>query len=216
MKLFVWVFHGVIEKDNEKAVIDISNRVLAEAGYDERFTEDDNKKFYGLKWYEYFERLLPGAPHKEHLDLQAACFQFAEENLDILAKHIKPNDHAVEVLSEISKTDNQQIVISNTRQLDLIWFLESVGLKQFFVDQTIIGVNAHQTHASKSDALRAYLEDAYFDKIVVIGDSEGDLQLGRDVNATTYFYKHPNREHENTNNADHIINDLRTVLNELI
>lgn len=215
MKLFVWDFHGVLEKDNEKAVIDISNRVLANAGYAERFTEADNEKYYGLKWYQYFERLLPDQPGEEHLALQVACFTFAENNLDILAKHIKPNDHAIEVLSEISKTNHQQIVISNTRQLDLIWFLESIDIKKFFDEDHIIGVNAHQTHASKVEALQAHLDSTTYDKIIVIGDSEDDLKLGKAVHAITYFYKHPHREHENTENADHIIKDLRSVLQEL-
>jgi phosphoglycolate phosphatase-like HAD superfamily hydrolase len=189
--------------------------VLANAGYVERFTEDDNERFYGLKWYQYFERLLPDISNKEHLALQAACFKFAEDNLDILAKHIKPNDHVIEVLSQIAKTSNQQIVISNTRQSDLIWFLNSIGIKDFFDDKHIIGVNAHQTHASKTDALKTHLEGISFDAIVVIGDSEDDLKLGKDVGAITYFYKHPHREHENTENADYIIKDLRTVLEQL-
>lgn len=39
MILFVWDFHGVLEKDNEKAVVDISNQVLSEAGFKEKFTQ---------------------------------------------------------------------------------------------------------------------------------------------------------------------------------
>ncbi len=212
MKLFVWDFHGVLEKDNEKAVVDISNRVLAAAGYKERFTDEDNERFYGLKWYEYFERLLPNAPAGEHLKLQADCFKMAEENLGILARHIKPNDHAHEVLEEIARAGHQQIVISNSRQSDLAWFLDAVGLRQFFDDAHIIGVNAHQTHQTKADALRFHLKGLEFDKIIVIGDSEDDLKLGRAVGATTYFYKHPHRHHEDTKLADHIIKDLRKVL----
>jgi phosphoglycolate phosphatase-like HAD superfamily hydrolase len=216
MKLFVWDFHGVLEKDNEKAVIDISNQILKDSGYIERFTEADNEKYYGLKWYQYFQKLLPNLPGEKHQELQAACFEYAEQNLNILTKHIKPNDYAINVLSEISKTNNQQIVISNTRQSDLVWFLESIKIRKFFNDNHIIGVNAHQTHSSKTDALQMHLKNTVFDKIVVIGDSEDDLKLGKSVNAVTYFYKHPHREHENTENADHIINDLRIVLQELL
>jgi phosphoglycolate phosphatase-like HAD superfamily hydrolase len=212
MKLFVWDFHGVLEKDNEKAVIDISNQVLEQAGYSERLTEEDNERFYGLIWYQYFERLLPRLSKDECLALQAACFKFAEDNLHILAKHIKPNDHAVDVLAEIADSGNQQIVISNTRQSDLIWFLDSIGIKKFFDEAHIIGVNAHQTHSSKGDALKAHLKGMKLDQIIVIGDSEDDLRLGKDVGATTYFYKHPHRNHENAHNADYIIKDLRTVL----
>ncbi len=215
MKLFVWDFHGVLEKDNEKAVIEISNHVLAEAGYKERFTDEDNERWYGLKWYEYFERLLPNLSAEEHLKLQAACFKFAQENLAVLAKHVKPNDHAHEVLEHIARAGHQQIVISNSRQADLIWFLNAVGLRQFFDDAHIIGVNAHQTHQTKIDALKAHLKDSEFDQIIVVGDSEDDLKLGRAAQATTYFYKHPHRHHEDNELADHVIKDLRQVLGEI-
>lgn len=215
MQLFVWDFHGVLEKDNEKAVIDISNQVLKQAGYKERFTDADNHKLYGSKWYQYFEYLLPELGKKAHMALQAACFKFEDDNPEALQKHIKANDYAVEVLTKIGQSDNQQIVISNTRPADLVWFLQSVGLKQFFDDAHIIGVNAHQTHGSKAEALKSHLQDKHFDKIIVIGDSEGDLKLGKDVGATTYFYRHAYRDHEDTQNADHIIRDLRAVLDEL-
>ena len=215
MKLFVWDFHGVLEKDNEKAVIDISNQILAKAGYKERFSQEDNERLYGLKWYQYFEHLLPGLNTAEHLALQAACFEFAEENLHLIAGHIRLNDHAGDVLERIAKSPHQQIVISNTRPDDLVWFLDTVGITKWFDQAHIIGVNAHQTHQSKLDALKAFLAGKRFDRIIVIGDSVSDLKLGRQVSATTYFYKHPHRRHEDTTYADHVITDLRAVLKEL-
>jgi phosphoglycolate phosphatase-like HAD superfamily hydrolase len=215
MKLFVWDFHGVLEKDNEKAVIEISNHILADAGFKERFTEEDNERFYGLKWHQYFERLLPNLSHEECIELQAKCFRYAEKRLDILAKYIKPNDHAIDVLSKIADQGHQQIVISNSRQSDLIWFLKSVGAEKFFDEQHIVGVNAHQKHGSKSDALKDYLRGKQFDQIVVIGDSEDDMKLGSTVKGTTYFYKHPHRTHEDTRYANYIIKDLREVLDEV-
>lgn len=215
MVLFIWDFHGVLEKDNEKAVIDISNKVLARAGFKERFTHEDNERYYGLKWYQYFEKLLPNLTHQEHIELQSECFKFTEKNPDILSKHIKPNDHAVEVLSIIAASGNIQIVISNTRQSDLIWFLNSIGVKHFFNDENIIGVNAHQTHKIKVDALTEFVKDFKPTKTIVIGDSEADLKMGKTVGAITYFYKHPHREHEDTKNADYVIKDLRVILKEL-
>jgi phosphoglycolate phosphatase-like HAD superfamily hydrolase len=215
MKLFVWDFHGVLEKDNEKAVIDISNSVLAEAGHRERFTNEDNEKYYGLKWYQYFEHLLPNCSHEEHLKLQNRCFAYTEQHLNVLAKYIKPNDHAIEVLTRIHDTGHIQIVISNTRQKDLIWFLEAVGIRQFFDEDHIVGVNAHQKYGTKLDVLKQYLKDKMFDMIVVIGDSDDDLIMGKSIGGMTYFYKHPHRVHNKTKFADHITNDLRDVLQEL-
>lgn len=192
-KLFIWDFHGVLEKDNEKAVVEISNKILAEEGYTERFTEQDNERLYGLKWYQYFERLSPRFSNQECLDLQAECFKLTENDPSILLKNIKTNDNVIEVLTKIDESDGQQIVVSNTRQQDLIWFLNAINAKQFFYGENIIGVNAHQTHETKLYAVQDYLKDKTFSQIIVIGDSESDLELGRAIGATTYFYKHPGK-----------------------
>ena len=54
MKLFVWDFHGVLEKDTEYGVVSVSNKVLEINGYSERFTFDEVKSLYG-KWTEMDE-----------------------------------------------------------------------------------------------------------------------------------------------------------------
>lgn len=214
MKLFVWDFHGVLEKDNDLAVLDISNRVLEQHGHSERFSEDANRAYYGLKWYEYFERLLPGLSHEEHLALQAACFEFAEENLDVLARHIKPNDHAKDVLAAIHDAKHDQILLSNTRPHDLLWFVDTVGLQTYLPKEKIFGVNAHEKHGVKSDALAHYLDGKTFDDIVIIGDSESDMALKDIRGGTTYFYSHPHITLKSKVTADYIITDLREILKE--
>lgn len=215
MKLFVWDFHGVLEKDNEKAVYIITNRVLKNFGYKERLSEKQNDEYLGLKWYQYFEMLMPELPIEKCMELQAGCFKYAEEHKQIIADSIKANDYAIEILQIIKDSGNQQIMISNTRPDDLMWYLNAVGIKQFFNKSRIVGVNAHQTHRSKSDALRSYLSDKKFSDIIAIGDSESDLALGKEFNAITYYYRHPDRQHEDTKNADYVINDLRDILKEI-
>ena len=215
MKLFVWDFHGVLEKDNEKAVIEISNRVLENENFKERFTDEDNDRYYGLKWYQYFENLLPSLSKEECLKLQAKCLDNQSKNKSIISSIIKPADYAIQVVQNIKDSGHEQIVISNTRNEDIIWFLESVNLRDFFNDNQIFGINSHQTNSSKIDFLKNYLNGKKFDDIISIGDSEGDLELGKTVNGTTYYYRHPNRKHEKTTKADYFIHDLREVLNEL-
>lgn len=215
MELFVWDFHGVLEKDNDLAVLDISNAVLEQKGHTVRFTAENNQEYYGLKWYQYFERLLPDLSKEDHMALQAACFKFAEENLHVLAKHIKPNDHAKEVLTKINEVGHDQILLSNTRPHDLIWFVETVGLRSVLPNDKVVGVNAHEKHGTKLDALREYLEGKSFDKIVIIGDSESDMALQQAKGGITYFYSHPHIELKKAVKADFIITDLREVLNEI-
>lgn len=215
-KLFVWDFHGVLEKDNELAVLEISNQVLEQAGYKERFSEEDNRRYYGLKWYEYFECLLPELSHEEHVALQQACFDYAYHNLHILEKYLKPNDYAVDVLAAIRAMGHDQIVLSNTRPSDLLWFIQAVHIKEYFRPEAIIGVNAHERHGDKQAALRHYLQ-VYgpFRNVLIIGDSESDMQLKAVTGGVAYFYTHPHVAPPQNTSADHVINDLRMLLREL-
>lgn len=215
MKLFVWDFHGVLEKDNDLAVFEITNSILEQTGHSERLNEKTNREFYGLKWFQYFERLLPDLTTEQHHALQAACFEFCEKNLDVLAKYIKPSDYSVEVLRAINNAGHDQIILSNTRPHDLLWFVSTVGIKEFFPDKKIIGVNAHQKHGAKEDALGEYLKDSNFEDIVIIGDSQSDIDLEKVAGGTTYFYSHPHIELKQRPKAHHIISDLREILNEV-
>jgi phosphoglycolate phosphatase-like HAD superfamily hydrolase len=215
VKLFVWDFHGVLEKDNDLAVLEISNKVLEQAGYKERFSDEDNRKFYGLKWFQYFEKLIPKLSIEECLTLQAACFKFAEENLHILKKHIKPNDHAATTLEAIKLAGHDQIVLSNTRPTDLLWFVSAIGIGKYFPPEKVIGVNAHEKHGTKQDALREYVNLHKPSKLVIIGDSVSDMNLANIAGGVTYFYKHPHINHQDETLSDYIISDLREVLKEL-
>jgi phosphoglycolate phosphatase-like HAD superfamily hydrolase len=215
MKLFVWDFHGVLEKDNDLGVLDISNTILAQAGYTERFSEEDNRRFYGLNWYVYFERLLPQLSNKEHLALQAACFKYSEDHPEVIAKHIKPNDHVFDVLRAIHDAGNDQIIISNSRPKDILWFVNTIKIRKYFPIKKIIGVNGHELHVTKNAALRDYLKNKSFTKTVIVGDSENDMKLKEVNNGVAYFYNHPHLNPRESILADYVISDLKEVLCEL-
>ncbi len=55
MKLFIWDFHGTLEKGNGGAVVEITNRILQDAGYEQRMDEVLDNLLAGKKWYEYFD-----------------------------------------------------------------------------------------------------------------------------------------------------------------
>lgn len=54
MKLFVWDFHGFLEKDNEKAVVEITNMVLSQFDYEERLSLDELSSFLWFKMVSMF------------------------------------------------------------------------------------------------------------------------------------------------------------------
>src|SRR6266566_2481941 len=128
MKLFVWDFHGVLEKGNDRAAVVVSNIVLGEFGYQERFSQSDGERLYGRKWYQYFEDLLPHEPHDRHMQLQEASFTYDAAHPAVVAGAIEANDHAWQVVAAIHRK-HKQIVISNTKPEAILRFVRAVGLQ---------------------------------------------------------------------------------------
>jgi len=215
MKLFVWDFHGVLEKDNDLDVLYLSNIVLKDSGHSKQFSLSEANQLSGLKWYEYFEYLLPELSHEEHLRLQADCLDYQRKNRETVHKYLKPNDHADHVLKTIKEAGHDQLLISNTNLLDLAWFVERVGLRKYFNDDRLIGINAHQKKSNKNDAFGDFLINKEYDQIITIGDSQKDLDLKLVRGGTAYYYMRPNRDHSRIDGADYKINSLKDVLKEI-
>lgn len=213
MKLFVWGFHGVLEKGNEFAVQELTNNTLKKFGYNRKLTRDETIELYGNKWHEYFTYLLPNEPREVHMRLQAESVERADWKC--VEKHIKPNDHSHLVLDAIHGR-HEQIVISNTQPHSLVKFLDLVGSSRYFPNGYAFAVNAHDEsgHLTKEDALRNFLKDRAYDELVIIGDSPGDIALKSVAGGTTYLYTHPHLAHKDCS-ADHKVTDLREILAEL-
>lgn len=212
MKLFVWDFHGTLERGIDVATIQLSNEVLAEHGYTERFASEQAHKLYGLRWQEYFARLLPYESEERHVALAAACFE--KSNPVFIRQHIRPNDSAIKVLSTIGRWGHQQIVVSNTRQEGLYDFLNAVSMGHFFPEGCAFGVETlNGAYRSKARVLENFVRGRSFDDIVVVGDMDADMEMGKAVNATTYAYTPPGRPFKTA--GDYQISDLCEVLREL-
>jgi phosphoglycolate phosphatase-like HAD superfamily hydrolase len=218
MKLFVWDLHGTLEQGNEKAVIELSNMALQQLGYRERFLPEDARTLYGLKWYQYFEHLLPDEPHEQHLALQEASFAISEANHELIMQYMRPSAHALEVLQAITDAGHRQILISNTVPATVPRFIRALGMEQHFTPANSFAVNAHSKYAmaTKESALQAYLGRVQkpFAQLIVIGDSATDLALAEAVGATSFLYAHPGYAFR-TEGGTQRINDLRAVLQAL-
>ncbi len=217
-KLFVWDFHGTLEKGNEYAVIDRSNFILAKCGYTERFSEKDVQRLYGKKWYEYFQDLLPHLPHEKHIELQQKCFGMDDEKIgwDFIEKYIKPTEHAVGVLRQIHLNGHDQIVLSNTQEWALIKFVETVGLTSYLPAHKQFAAHNHEPGIGtlKETLLTNYLKDNPTYSVIIIGDTESDMNLKRVAGGITYLYHHPGRTCPLIA-VDYVISDLREVLREI-
>ena len=113
MKLFVWDFHGVLEKDNEHAVVEVTNQVLTEAGIKNRLTLEKCRELYGKKWSVFFKHLAPDADEKTILNMVQRGIDISQET-DVISRHIKPMDFSHEVLKKIKNTGHENLILSNT------------------------------------------------------------------------------------------------------
>lgn len=213
MKLFVWDLHGTLEQGNEDAVIELSNMALEKLGYKQRFLAEDSRNLYGLKWYEYFEKLLPDESHEKHMELQQFSFQLSDNNAELIARHMRPTTYAHDVLQAIADSPHSQILISNTIPSTIPLFVKALAMEHYFSDANAFAVNAHAKEAmkSKEDALGVYMDGRLFEDIIVIGDSATDLHLAEHAKARAYLYAHPGYAFR-AKGGDYRINDLREVL----
>ncbi len=215
MKLFVWDFHGVLEKDNEYGVIEISNTVLKSFGYKERFKKSDNSKVYGRRWYQYFEYLLPNEPKSRHLDLETACVKLEAKEPHFITNYIRPSDYSHYVLKIIAQK-HDQILISNMHDTALQKFMALVKVDKFFKKGKAFSCNSQNKKSvtSKKEVLKNYLENKHFDDIVIVGDSPWDIELSEVAGGVTYLYSHPGLKFKDCN-PTYRINDLREILKEV-
>ena len=216
MKLFVWDFHGTLEQGNERAVLEITNQVLASFGHSKRLSEKDCYRLYGVNWYEYFAHVLPQEPLEYHLQLQEAAFLLSNHHPEILARHTRPNRHAYDVLQSIAAAGHEQVVISNTLPESLDLFLQAVAMKPYFPNGQALAVNSHdpQPARTKLDVLEEFLVGREYQGIVSIGDSPKDVELASVHGGVSYLYTHYGRPFRECN-AQHRIRDLREVLKEI-
>jgi phosphoglycolate phosphatase-like HAD superfamily hydrolase len=217
--LIVWDFHGVLEKGNDLAVVDVTNHILKEHGFDNRLDFDLATLLAGKKWFEYFEHLLPKEKKEKHLLLQKKCFEHSNKNPQIIEKHISLNDHAKDVLEKIHLSNHEQILISNTTNESLDKYVKIVNIEKFFSKDRYFAVNAHiDSTYSKQYILDKFLNknsknsQVSFEKIISIGDSSSDMDLVNNIeNGIAIQYTYPNRLHRDAT-SHHKINHLSDVL----
>jgi phosphoglycolate phosphatase-like HAD superfamily hydrolase len=217
MKLFIWDLHGTLEQGNEIAVVELSNKIARDFGYSQQFTMKEGRELYGLRWYEYFEHLLPDESHERHLELQVACFDYSnsKEGAKLISKYIKPSKNAHEILELIS-SKHKQIVLSNTVPESLPIFLDALDMSKFFDNDSAFAVNQHFKEAkrTKTDVMEEYLVNNTFDELIVIGDSHKDMQLARDIDAKAVLYAHEGVDFR-SEEYDIKLNDLIKLTREL-
>lgn len=220
MKLFVWDLHGTLEQGNETAVIEVLNKILERHGYPARFEQNHALELYGRKWHEYFAHILPDESAETHVGLQAATFSYFfsdnDEGMKIMNKHLRPSKNLLPTLKTLGKK-HEQILISNTIPEGLRLFIHLLGISKYFNETNAFPVDQHMSHVRgvKREILAGYLAvRPKYDEIIVIGDSETDMELAEAFGAKAYLYAHEGMSFR-SEKGHYKINDLKEVLREL-
>lgn len=213
MKLFVWDFHGVLEKNNDLALLEITNIILEKNNYKERIDRRLGKKLYGKRWYQYFEYLLPKESYATHIDLTHQCFIYNDSHPEISEKYMKESKYAKMVLNRIAKK-HDQILVSNTNTDTLLLYLKTVGLDKIFPENKIFGTDSHRSKSTKTKT--EYLEEyvkkfGKFEDIIVIGDALEEMKMAAALRAKFYLYAHKGKNFRDCP-CNNKIRDLRAII----
>lgn len=216
MKLFVWDFHGVLEQDNDLALIEVTNIILKKNGFEKQIDLKMRNLLYGRRWYQYFEHVLPKESYSTHMDLTCQCYIYNDANSQIATKYIKPANWAEKVLEEISKKGHDQILISNTNTKSLDTYLKLVNLKKFFSEDKVFGTDSHRNKKPKTkmEYLEDYLKNKKYEEVIVIGDALEEWKMADNIRGKFYQYAHEGRNFRQCPTCKRIT-DLRDVLDEL-
>jgi len=210
-KLFVWDFHGVLEKGNLAGAKYVTNKVLDEFGA-RRLTDEEYRGLYGLNWTLYFKKAAPESSDEIVEKMRLRAYRISAEE-QVIKKHIQQMDYAPVVLDKIRAEGNLNILLSNSSPKSLVYFTDAVGLTDYF--DHFIGVDRDDAkeRKTKKQALEEFLDGKEFEKVIVIGDHPFDIMAGNSVNAITYLFSYDKIFPEVK--ANYKISDLREVLKEL-
>lgn len=219
--LFVWDFHGVLEKGNEKSVEELCNLVLKDFGFERRINLKETVDWYGLNWLDYFKLAVPEGTPELWQRMKEKVLSFQERGWEIIKKNIKAREFAKEVLAKIKNKGHQNVLLTNAQPEHAEKFTELIGIKDYLdeiigVDSPYASRNKDEIHIVKGDNLANFLNGKEYKKIVLVGDRESDIVAGKSCGAKTYLFSDPeNGSAKKETEADYIISDLREVLKEL-
>jgi phosphoglycolate phosphatase-like HAD superfamily hydrolase len=145
------------------------------------------------------------------IDYTSRCLTRARRILGrpAAARHCKPREAAVLTLKTIMNAGHRNVVISNTAPNDLRFFVDLVGITPYISD--IYGIGSQPV--TKANVIHDIASRMNPTNIVVIGDTEKDVDAGLQNRATTYLFITRNNHKETK--AHHIITHLSMVLNEV-
>lgn len=140
--LFAWDFHGVLEKDNIYAVQELCNLILDKFNTGKQISIEETIQWYGLSWFDYLKLAFPEGNRKLWKEMANNILLLQRSTWDIVYKHLKPREFAIDVLRTIKDKGHHNILISNSRPKDILKFIDIINATEYFHE--IIGVATNE------------------------------------------------------------------------
>ena len=196
-------------QDSNQAILDSFKETFEKYGDVKDFTEEKQLKVFGPPIKDMFEEFFPD------LDADELVAYYRKLNAQKLQETLKPNEHALEVVSAL-RNEGYQLGILTTRARESV---EMCLKKCGFKDDDFVSVITHDdVEKSKPDpeGLFKLINGRKLNSadVIVIGDSSADIKCGQNYGAYTVAYsviegKRPEIEAAGPNR---IITDLRELL----
>ena len=214
--LFIFDLHNTLVKDNDLAVANAMNSVLAGRRRNARVDIEYVRNYQAtLKPFsEYFRAVLPDVSQREIEEMTLATKEMCEKFM--IKKYVKKMDGAEEVLQKIRKNGDTVFVLSFSTIASIDIYLQVTGLSKY-IDKRI-GIESSQEidgdddpSKVKAKLLEEHLRAAKtkYGRIFMIGDSVFDMRAGKLVGATNIYFT---KTGEVLDIADYSIDNLHGII----
>ena len=171
----IWDFNGTILDDVETGILSV-NKLLRDRGLPTLRGKDEYRRVFGFPVRDYYERL---------------GFDFSAEPYEVIAplwveqyminvKNAKVFDDVANAMDRLAELGVGQTLLSATEYSMLKGQIEELGLADRF--EEILGMG--DIHASSKEGLaKAWRERHPNDRVLLIGDTDHDLQVAKAIGA---------------------------------
>lgn len=208
-KGIIFDLDGTLWDSSKQVVMSWNEVLLRRSETDRQITTDDMHNYMGRTMKVIAELMLPELPVEVRENILRECEN--NEN-DYLSRHGGVLFHDLEqVLRELSQK-YKLFIVSNCQIGYIETFLKYYGFEKYFADTENYG----NTGMEKGDNIRLVVERNRLDKVVYIGDTQGDCDAsdyaGVPFIHAAYGFGTINREVPKVNNLHEIAEVVKTFL----
>lgn len=216
-KIFIWDFHGTLETGTVSILTEIANTLIRENGGLKEHTPTEFARIPNFSWNTFFQEHLP---HYSKDEIDAVVQDAYNKNKfgHLMDKYSRPNEGAIEILTHIKSQNGTNIVVSNSRQDKLEYYLTHVGVmpmidEYYGVDDGSI-LSRQDVLKRKTETLKRIINERNDTGIYGVGDTDTDFQAAEAAGVDLFFWLLPDnhKKEKLKSNKYALSNKLRFIL----